>query len=517
MINAKHPNYRIPTSWSLVLLAAIIWRIIILASGAVSFHSDEAIVGLMARHIIAGHALPTFFYGQPYMGSLDPLLVSLAFRLLGESVLSIRIVQSILYLLTIITTMLLTHRITRNDRIAAVTGFLMALPPTLVSLYTTISLGGYGELLIIGNLLLLVGYEIGAGRGKWWHWLIVGCLAGLGWWTHNLIVVYALPVGLSIILYRKVSWQGALLALIAFFVCSAPWWIYNVNHDWQSVRFLLGGFQNITTGQSISVTDRLIGFLLLGIPAVLGLRYPWTTSVWTGMFGIFIVLVYQLTLMRSLKYPHTKLLWLMLGSVAIIFVLSSFGVDATGRYLLPMVTALAILGAIGALTLSRSASLIVISLFIGTNVIGTALALRSVPPGLTPQFDAATDFTNTYDDQVIAFLQENGGKYGYATYWVSYRLAFLSKETIILSPQLPYKATMVYTATDRYPAYTSLVEEAERPVFVTANLPQLDKIIKEKLSVAGIAFQEQHIGPYSVFYAMSQRISPAALGLQNLP
>lgn len=519
MTNENIHYQKLPRLWIIVVCIALLWRIIVLASGAVSFHSDEAIVGLMARHINLGQSIPVFFYGQPYMGSLDPLLVSVTFRLFGESVLSIRIVQSALYLLTIITTMLLARRITQSDRIAAVSGLLLALPPTLVSLYTTISLGGYGELLLIGNLLLLVGYEIGVGKSKQWHWLLLGGLVGLGWWTNNLIVVYASPVALFIISSRKLSWRGLGLTIIAFCVCSAPWWIYNLNHDWQSVRFLLGGFQDSATGHSIGIPDRLIGLFLLGIPAVIGVRYPWATTAWAGTWSILVVLVYVLILVQSRRKPTTKLLWLLLGSVAVIFVLSSFGVDATGRYLLPIVIPLAVLGAIGAFALPRNILLCAISIIIGTNIVGTALALRNVPPGLTPQFDPATDFSNAYDNQVIAFLKANVDQYayGYATYWVSYRLAFLSKETIILSPQLPYKSTLIYAGLDRYPAYTVQVESAEHPVFVTANLPQLDAVIIDRLAQAKITFRQQHIGPYTVFYDLSRRIAPAELGLQNLP
>src|SRR5579859_5086906 len=146
--------------WLPILLSAVLWHGLILASGTVTFHSDEAIVGLMARHINQGQPIPTFFYGQPYMGSLAPLLVSLAFRLFGENVLAIRLVQSVLYLLFVGTTMLLAFRISGDQRVASAAGLLMALPPTVVTLYTTISLGGYGELLVIGNLVLLMGLEI---------------------------------------------------------------------------------------------------------------------------------------------------------------------------------------------------------------------------------------------------------------------------------------------------------------------------------------------------------------------
>src|SRR6266851_2035799 len=69
--------------------------IIGLAAGVVPFNADEAIVGLMARHILQGER-PVFFYGQAYLGSLDAWLVAGAFAIFGESVWPIRLVQIVL-------------------------------------------------------------------------------------------------------------------------------------------------------------------------------------------------------------------------------------------------------------------------------------------------------------------------------------------------------------------------------------------------------------------------------------
>jgi hypothetical protein len=118
--------------------------------------------------------------------------------------------------------------------------------------------------------------------------------------------------------------------------------------------------------------------------------------------------------------------------------------------------------------------------------------------------------------QVIRFLQDHGGQYGYSTYWVSYRLAFLSHETVILSPQLPYKATLAYTPSDRYPAYKIAVDAAYRPVLVSANLRTLDAAIVERLAAAEISYQRESIGPYTIFYDLSRKVSPEALGLHDL-
>ena len=111
----------------IILLTAILWKIIWLSVGAFPFNSDEAITGLMARHIIQGER-PIFFYGQSYMGSLDAFLTAGLFTLLGESVLMIRVLQVILYTCTIITTAWLGRKLTGEWGTGLLAALLLAVP-----------------------------------------------------------------------------------------------------------------------------------------------------------------------------------------------------------------------------------------------------------------------------------------------------------------------------------------------------------------------------------------------------
>jgi hypothetical protein len=260
--------------------------------------------------------------------------------------------------------------------------------------------------------------------------------------------------------------------------------------------------------------------LLLGLPAVIGARFSWSMTPWMGGWIVPFAILYGGLLASSLSARAVRFLWAMVVGFAAIFVGSSFGVDATGRYLLPLIVPLAIIIAAQIDALRQrfgwAVSTIAIALLIGVNLLGTVIAMRTLPPGLTPQFDAATDFPNDHDQAMIDFLLENGGQYGYATYWAAYRLAFLSREHITLTPMLPYKASLVFTATDRYPPYTAAVEQAQRPVFVTANLPRLDTIIAQRLREKEIMFAQRSIGPFTVFYNLSRRVTPVELGLHNI-
>ena len=182
-----------------VLLIALIGRALLLASGSVSFHSDEAVVGLMARHILHGER-PVFFYGQAYMGSLDAWLIAVGFTLLGDSVLVIRIVQSVLYLLIVATGFAVAWRISSRVVVATVAALVLAVPNVLLAEYSTATLGGYNETLLLGNLLLLLGWSITHERqGSLWRWAALGLVAGIGWWTNGLIIAYVLPVGVLLL------------------------------------------------------------------------------------------------------------------------------------------------------------------------------------------------------------------------------------------------------------------------------------------------------------------------------
>ena len=148
-----------------VLLVAALLKGALLYANVIPFNADEAVVGLMARHILQGEG-PIFFYGQAYLGSLDAWLIAGAFALLGQSVLAIRLVQAALYLGTIFTTYLLGLKIYSSRWIAGTAAILLAIPTVLVTLYTTATLGGYGEVLLLGNILFLLALRLGENKDQ---------------------------------------------------------------------------------------------------------------------------------------------------------------------------------------------------------------------------------------------------------------------------------------------------------------------------------------------------------------
>src|SRR6266436_1987339 len=73
-----------------VLIAAA--RFAILLTSQTHVHSDEAIMGLMGKHILEGRYFPFYMYGQPYNAGAawEAYLAAIAFALVGVSVISLK-------------------------------------------------------------------------------------------------------------------------------------------------------------------------------------------------------------------------------------------------------------------------------------------------------------------------------------------------------------------------------------------------------------------------------------------
>jgi 4-amino-4-deoxy-L-arabinose transferase-like glycosyltransferase len=524
-----------PRWWILILgvsLAALALKIGLLAADAFPFNSDEAIVGLMARHILQGR-WPVFFYGQVYMGSLDATLVAGAFGAIGARVIGIRVVQCLLYLGTVATTMLLAQRYLGSKRAAIAAGMLMAIPTVNVTLYSTVSLGGYGEALLLGNLLLLLTLHVKDNPTNGWPYVAWGILAGLGLWAFGLTLVYALPAGVMLgrSLWREPSrrWSKVLGLLGGMLVGAAPW-------IWSAMLQGIGPLLSELGGSAIAVESnagpltgilwRLYNLVIFGSTVAVGLRPPWSIS-WLALplapialgFWMGVVLHARDGLRKPSKgRALRRLLVRVCALLALSFILTPFGGDPSGRYFLPLAVPMALLGADFLERLYRISGRRLVYVFLALvlvfNLWGTIQALLRSPTGLTTQFDPVAQIDHDYDAELIDFLEQKGEHFGYANYWISYPLAFHSNEEIIFVPRLPYHPDFRYTERDdRYPPYDEIVEASPQVAYITTNHPELDEYLRSSFTDMNIAWSEARIGDYQIFYALSERVSPQEIGL----
>jgi len=504
-----------------ILALALALRVAWLAADAVPFNGDEAVVALMARHILLNSERPTFFYGQDYSGALDAYLTAAVYAVIGPRILGGRIVQMMLFALYVALVYALAGQVTRDRGTARASALIVAVSSPLLATYTLVSVGGYGESLVLGTLVLWMTLRV---TDDWTRctlaWLALGAAGGLAFWTLGISLVYLIPSALFILWRDRFRrWPMYLAALAAFVAFSSPWWIYDWTHNHASLRQLY----DPSAPGGVPLGDRVAGFLLLGLPVLFGMRFPWEPGLILVPLAALALALYLAVIVYAVRPPNPidrtdgwKLLLIQVSVFIALFIGSRFGIDATGRYLLPLVAPLAIWTVMLARHVQRTyprAALALLAYVVAFNFAGTALAAWRNPPGLTTQFGPITRFDNRHDAELISFLLDHEGARGYSNYWVTYRIAFQSEERVILAARLPYKEDLTYSPRDAgYAPYNQMADDSPEVVYVTSQHPQLDTWLRERFTSRGITFRETQIGPFHVFYDLSRKVMPEELG-----
>lgn len=519
-----------------VLLLGLIWKLILLEDQAFPFNADEAIVGLMGRHILDGMR-PIFFYGQAYMGALDAYLVAIGFRIFGSDVWVIRLVQTLLFLGISITTIQLSLRLHDNKRAALLSALLLAIPTVNFMLYTTVSLGGYGEALLIGNLLLLTTLTLMGTTKLRRYYLIWGVLAGVGFWAFGLTVIYVFPCAVLLVASfmrnsrAGLPWKNLGVLCTGLVIGSIPLLIWVANNELGVLLQEL--FGSAIVGASSTNYLRAIGlhlqnFVVFGPTVILGFRAPWSTEPLAlpllpfALLFWFAVLVH--IILRQRRSLGIEVLSLMGGVTLLLlvgFIVTPFGADPSGRYFLPLVIPLVILAGDFVfhpmVNLGKTARWILLAGVLGFNLCSTWQAASAQPDRISTQFDPVARVDHSQIDALIEFLESQGETRGYTNYWVAYPLAFHSDEALIFYPALPYHLDFRYTPRDnRYPEYQTMVNQSERVAFITTNHPALNEALRVSLEDLDTTWDEAIIGDYVIIYNLSERVDIQAVGQQWL-
>jgi hypothetical protein len=504
-------------------LAAAGLRLYILPMSRMPFDSDEAIFLLMARHILQGER-PLFFYGEAYGGSFDSYLIALFFRLFGEGVAVGRLAQSLEYLVSMAFTYLLARRLMPGARLGSLAVlWLMAIPPLLMSTWTTPVLI-YALTLCLSSILLYLGHRlILEDADRPWRWAIFGAVAGFGFWTFGILVVTLLPLFVFFLRrFRWRRWSSYLLGTLTFFLFSLPWWT-------QAVTGLQVVGNQDPLVRTLPYATRIFAFMGLMLPAFFGFRDPWSPYIGWLILAPAVTALYLMAILYAFPRiqradPAAPLVepvgFGLLGAQAltwtVLYFATRFSLDATGRYILILYPSLLI--AVGLLLerLSRWRRGVAVGLLAALLAFHLAThvrAVNNVSPGITAQMNPALNFGNAWDQALIDFLATHGGR-GYSHHWISYKIAYLSGEQVILAAQLPFRPDLSWNPRDdRYPPYASTVANSLDRVYVTHREPHLEAYLQRAFAERGIIYHIQDIGPYRVYYDLSAGVSPQELGL----
>ncbi len=263
--------------WFCLLLALglRIW-LVIRTQGFID--GDEAVVGIQAQHILRGE-LPVYYYGQPYMGSLEAYFIALIFALVGPSTWAMRAEPILLSLALVWLSWRLAGALAAAAKLSAsarrlfmtIAALFAALPPLYDAVMETRTWGGHIETYVIMLLLLLSALRL----TQRWHagamrrelllrWLGFGFLIGLGLWIYPLVVSAILTAllwiaGYCILAIRRSRrtneerqpivpvWRLLTLAVAAIpaaLVGFAPALIWGATNRWANITYLLAPGNN---------------------------------------------------------------------------------------------------------------------------------------------------------------------------------------------------------------------------------------------------------------------------------
>src|SRR5881275_2095220 len=186
----------------LCLLAALLIRVWLVYHTHGVIDGDEAMVGIQAEHILRGEH-PYYYYGQPYMGSLEAYLMAILFAIAGPSVWMLRAEPILLSLGVVWLTWKLAGILADAAQLPpfaqqlfqTIAALIAAIPPLYDTVVEMRALGGYVETFVLVLLLFLTVFRLtrrlraGASyKELGWRWAGIGFIIGFGFWVNPLIL-----------------------------------------------------------------------------------------------------------------------------------------------------------------------------------------------------------------------------------------------------------------------------------------------------------------------------------------
>ena len=317
--------------------------------------ADASVVGLMARHMAALKEFPVFFYGQAYMGSLEPLASAILLRILGVSGFAVALGPVVFATAALI----FLWRWARDA--AGPGGGLAALLAGLIgpAVYFHFQIsprGGYMVALCVDALALGAAGRLAAclregAHAAWGRYFALGFLAGLGMWS-NMIVAPALIVAVLLLAHGMHGklWRhagGIAAGLAGFLAGFSPWLVYNIRHGWVSLDMSQISGREPAWAVLSSLWDR---FRMLQSREI-GQVNPQVTLV-LALAVLVLVAIGLWTVLAQFRHASLRENYARAAAVlfcaifSFVYATSGFAKTHTARYWVPLVPGLAVLMAL---------------------------------------------------------------------------------------------------------------------------------------------------------------------------
>lgn len=500
---------------ALFMLLASVYRIDFLNALNYRIDSDEAIVGLMAKHINEGKSFPVFYYGQHYMGSFEAMVASLFFKLFGMSSKVLKLVPLFFSILLIPCVYFLGKEVSGRKCGLIAACYIAIAPPTLV-VWSSMTRGGFIETLVLSALALLVFVRwLKEDKLSLFRIFLVGLILGFGWWTNNQIIYVMGAIGWFALgrvlntdkkIYNLVS--NFVFGSLGFFIGGAPFWIYNLENNFASF-----GLFHFTE----NFLEQLYLAITVALPILLGGKRFWETDDLFFGSTVFIYIVFGFILLAFLRYRRSNLfnalrfkvtkesgpevILFMLLFCILIFTASSFGyLVQAPRYLLPLYLPVSI---IFGYVLARVLKFNLLAKVAFVTVIILNLSFSYIKGRLVPgaPFVYANQRVANSHDTIIKVLKEKKINWVRTNYWIGYRLAFETNEEVkFLVLGHPHKI--------RIKEYEKEFQskKLERDKVSILTVPKEGLILSQALTKLGYSYNRERHGRYILIYNIFKNV-----------
>src|SRR5436190_7789186 len=222
---------------SRVVVLAVVYgiavRVVLLVLPTGASDSDEAVVGLIARHALYQHEFHSFFWGQAYGGTLEPLLASPLFWLFGASVAALKAVPLLLSAVAALLVWRLGRR-TVGEPAATVAAAAFWIGPANYLWLSTQERGFYWCALVAGLALMVLACRLAEDPTNVRDWLAFGFFGGIGTWSSPQILYAVVPTVVWLLVHVRRDWWRGVFAIPTGLLAGMPWLAFNLGNHWQS-------------------------------------------------------------------------------------------------------------------------------------------------------------------------------------------------------------------------------------------------------------------------------------------
>jgi hypothetical protein len=420
------------------------------------FDSDQAITGLMAKHLAELRAFPVFWYGQTYMLAVEAWIAAPLMAIAGASVTTLKLP---LLAMNVAIVWLLMRGLTRDAGLDAphaafASAFFVLAPPITTAHFLTAN-GGNVEPALYVLLLWTVRH-----RPVW-----LGIILGVGFLNREFTIYGALALLVLDAIERRLLTRSAVSRYAtAFGIAAGVWILFWVLRPFSTPAGPDTTLADLHSGLAGNNLLQVAQRLCLDLPAMLAGAGRIFTVHWPELFGLESQPLTDFGIESGVRQGLAGSAWLLVPAVAIplielarrdrrvplvgeptttfpsyLMIVAALSIAGylvgrcgvvdfyTMRYEL-----LSVLGAVGLaaryLQLRRSRVLATLWLVSCAAILAIALAgharllaeyVNGPPVGLK--------------QDLVRVLDARGVRYAYADYWTAYYVTFMTRERIIVS------------------------------------------------------------------------------------